>query len=161
MANLRTRSGFWIETAISYPFTNERGVTKTMNEKYIVEAADFGQAEERIRKELNCDNRTISVKNVTRPRYSEICFDDESSCDTFFKVKVAIHEEVEIKGGLETKIKDVKKVHIVQADSIESARNAITESVYKNSMEDYDIVDVNITKFLGILEYGKHLQKDE
>ena len=96
MANLRTRSGFWIETAISYAHTNEKGIQKEIKEKYVVEAADFGQAEERIRQEMNCDNRQIKVRNVVRPKYGQICFDDESGIDTFFKVKVVVHDEVEI-----------------------------------------------------------------
>lgn len=157
MSNLRSRSGFWIETAISYPHTNEKGVTKDINEKYLVEAADFGQAEERIRKEMNCDNRTIHVKTVTRPKYAEICFDDGSGVDTYFKVKVVIHEEVETKSGLDVKTKDRKKLHIVQAADVESARKAVNESIYKNSMLDYDIDDVVKTKLMGILEYEKHL----
>ena len=157
MSNLRSRSGFWIETAISYPHTNEKGVTKDINEKYLVEAADFGQAEERIRKEMNCDNRTIHVKTVTRPKYAEICFDDESGIDTFFKVKVVIHEEVETKSGIDVKTKDRKKLHIVQAADVESARKAVSESIYKDTMLDYDIDDVVKTKLMGILEYGKHL----
>ena len=157
MSNLRSRSGFWIEAAISYPHTNEKGVTKDINEKYLVEAADFGQAEERIRKEMNCDNRTIHVKSVTRPKYAEICFDDESDIDTYFKVKVVIHEEVETKGGIDVKTKDRKKLHIVQAADVESARKAVSESIYKDTMLDYDIDDVVKTKLMGILEYGKHL----
>ena len=157
MSNLRSRSGFWIESAISYPHTNEKGVTKDINEKYLVEAADFGQAEERIRKEMNCDNRTIHVKSVTRPKYAEICFDDESGIDTYFKVKVVIHEEVETKGGIDVKTKDRKKLHIVQAADVESARKAVSESIYKDTMLDYDIDDVVKTKLMGILEYGKHL----
>lgn len=157
MSNLRSRSGFWIEAAISYPHTNEKGVTKDINEKYLVEAADFGQAEERIRKEMNCDNRTIHVKSVTRPKYAEICFDDESGIDTYFKVKVVIHEEVETKGGIDVKTKDRKKLHIVQAADVESARKAVSESIYKDTMLDYDIDDVVKTKLMGILEYGKHL----
>lgn len=159
MSNLRSRSGFWIETAISYPHTNEKGVTKDINEKYLVEAADFGQAEERIRKEMNCDNRTIRVKTVTRPKYAEICFDDGSGIDTFFKVKVVIHEEVETKGGTDFKIKDTKKLHIVQAADVESARQAVNEGIYKKSMLDYDIDDVVKTKLIGILEYGKHIER--
>ena len=157
MSNLRSRSGFWIEAAISYPHTNDKGVTKDINEKYLVEAADFGQAEERIRKEMNCDNRTIRVKSVTRPKYAEICFDDESAIDTYFKVKVVIHEEVETKGGIDVKTKDRKKLHIVQAADVERARKAVSESIYKDTMLDYDIDDVVKTKLMGILEYGKHL----
>ena len=132
-------------------------MTKDINEKYLVEAADFGQAEERIRKDINCDIRSFRVKSVTRPKYAEICFDDDSAIDTYFKVKVVIHEEVETKGGIDVKTKDRKKLHIVQAADVESARKAVSESIYKDTMLDYDIDDVVKTKLMGILEYGKHL----
>lgn len=161
MANLRSRSGFWIETAISYTHTNEKGISKEIKEKYVVEAADFGQAEERIRKEMDCDNRHIKVKAVTRPKYGEICFDDESGIDTFFKVKVVVHDEIEIKGGTDTKIKDTAHYYLVQAESIEKARVATNDVIMKDTLLDFDINDVTKTKILGVLEHGKHLDKEE
>ena len=70
---------------------------------------------------------------------------------------MVIHEEVETKGGIDVKTKDRKKLHIVQAADVDSARKAVSESIYKDSMLDYDIDDVVKTKLMGILEYGKHL----
>lgn len=160
MANLRTRSGFWIETAISYAHTNEKGIQKEIKEKYVVEAADFGQAEERIRQEMNCDNRQIKVRSVVRPKYGQICFDDESGIDTFFKVKVVVHDEVEIKGGTDVKIKDTPYYYLVQAESIEKARLAVNDVIMKDTLLDFDINDVTKTKIFGVLEYGKHLQSE-
>ena len=40
---------------------------------------------------------------------------------------------------------------------VESARKAVSESIYKDTMLAYDIDDVVKTKLMGILEYGKHL----
>lgn len=159
--SLRNRSGFWIETSIAYNTTNEKGVTKEISEKYVVEAADFGQAEERIRKEMNCANRAIKIKAVVRPKYGEICFADNTSIDNWFKVKVIITEEVEVKtrkGGVRTKTKAVSHFHLVQAQTVESARQAIRDVVYKDSSEDWEISDIVKTRILDVLERDKHLE---
>ncbi len=159
--NLRNRSGYWIETNIAYNTVNEKGVQKEIKEKYVVEAVDFGQAEERIRKEMNCANRQIKILSpMVRPKYGEICFNDNSNIDTFFKVKVVITEEVEVrsrKGGVRTKTKAVSHFHLIQASSDEGARRAIKEVVYKDSNADWEISDINKTRILGILERDKHL----
>ncbi len=158
--NLRNRSGFWVETGISYTTTNEKGLTKEISEKYVVEAADFGQAEDRIRKEMNCANRSIKVKTVVRPKYGEICFADNSQIDTFFKVKVVVTEEIEVrtrKGGVRTKSKAVSHFHLVQAQSVEGARQAIKDVVYKDSNADWEIADIVKTRVLDVLERDKHL----
>ena len=159
--NLRNRSGYWIETNIAYNTTNEKGVTKEIREKYVVEAIDFGQAEQRIRDEMNCANRQIKIMSpMVRPKYGEICFADNTEIDTWFKVKVVITEEVEIrsrKGGVRTKTKAVSHFHLVQATTDEGARRAIKEVVYKDSTADWEISDINKTRILGVLEKGKHL----
>ena len=158
---LRNCSGFWIEAGISYTTTNEKGVMKEINEKYIVEAVDFTQAEARIRAEMNCTNRQIKVKAVVRPKYGEICFADNSQIDTWWKVKVVISEEVEVrtrKGGVRTKVKSVSHFHMVQAQTDEGARRAIKEVVYKDSTADWEITDVNKTRILDVLEKDKHLE---
>ena len=159
--NLRNRSGYWIETNIAYNTTNEKGVQKEIKEKYVVEAIDFGQAEERIRKEMNCANRQIKILSpMVRPKYGEICFAGNTEIDTWFKVKVIITEEVEIrsrKGGVRTKTKAVSHFHLIQATTDEGARRAIKEVVYKDSTADWEISDINKTRILGVLEREKHL----
>ena len=46
---------------------------------------------------------------------------------------------------------------MVQATSDVSARTAIKEVVYKDSTEDWEIVNITKTKLLGVLERDKHL----
>lgn len=158
---LRNRSGYWIETNIAYNVVNEKGVQKEIKEKYVVESIDFGQAEERIRKEMNCANRQIKILSpMVRTKYGEICFADNTQIDTWWKVKVAETEEVEVrsrKGGVRTKTKIISHFYLIQATSDEGARRAVKEAIYKDSNADWEITDVNKTRILGVLERDKHL----
>lgn len=161
MANLRNRSGFWMEATLAFNETNDKGVTKEVKEKYVVEAASFIDGEKKLRDELTYANRPIkSVANMLRPKYGTICFSDDATADSFYKCKVVITEEIEVKtrkGGVRTKTKAVSHFHLVQAASNESARRAVAEEVYKNSNADYEIADVVKTRILDVLENDKHM----
>ena len=160
MENLRNRSGFWMQATLSFNETNEKGIIKEVKEQYVIEASSFIDAEQRIRKELEYANRPIrKVCSIIIPKYGEICFND--GAENFYKCKVVITEEVEVKtrkGGVRTKTKSVSHFHLIQASSVEEARKAIAEVVYKNSKEDYEIADVVKTRILDVLENNKHLQ---
>ena len=162
MVNLRNRSGFWMEATLAFNETNEKGITKEVKEKYVVEAASFIDGEKKLRDELNYANRPIKrVAGMIRPKYGTICFSDDALADSYYKVKVVITEEVEVKtrkGGVRTKTKAVSHFHLVQAASNEAARKAVVEEVYKNSNADYEIADVVKTRILDVLESNKHLQ---
>lgn len=161
MANLRNRSGFWIEATISYNKFNEKNVSKEVRERYVVEAATFIDGETKIRKEMEYNNRPIKVPAMMKPKYGEICFCDDAAAENFYKVKVCISEDIEVrtrKGGTRTKTKVVSHIHLVQAVSNEDARRAIVEEVYKNSNADYEIADVVKTRILDVLENDKHLK---
>ena len=98
MANLRNRSGFWIEAVLVFSETNEKGIAKDVKERYTVEAASFMDAEKKLRDELNYANRPIkSVAGMTRPKYGTICFSDDAITENYYKCKVCITEEVEVK----------------------------------------------------------------
>lgn len=165
MANLRNRSGFWIEAVLAFSETNEKGLTKEVKERYTVEAASFMDAEKKLRDELNYANRPIkTVAGMVRPKYGTICFSDDATAESFYKVKVVITEEVEVKtrkGGVRTKTKAVSHFHLVQAASNEAARRAVVEVVYKDSNADYEIADVVKTRILDVLENNKHLKSTE
>ena len=162
MANLRNRSSFWIEAVLVFSETNEKGIAKDVKERYTVEAASFMDAEKKLRDELNYANRPIkSVAGMVRPKYGTICFSEDALADSYYKVKVVITEEVEVrtrKGGTRTKTKAVSHFHLVQAGSNDAARRAVVEEVYKNSNADYEISDVVKTRILDVLENNKHLQ---
>ena len=151
-----------MEATVSFNETNAKGVTKEVSEKYVVEAATFMDAEQRIRDEFNYANKPLkNVKNMIRPKYGEICFSTDTTAENFYKCKVQITEEVEVrtrKGGVRTKTKVITHYHLVQAASIEAARQATKDVVYKDSSEDYEIADIVKTRILDVLEHGEHMQ---
>ena len=161
MESLRNRSGFWIEAQIAFNQTNEKGISKEVKERYVVEAATFIDGETRIRKEMEYNNRPIKVPAMIKPKYGTICFSNDTSAENFHKVKVCITEEIEVKtrkGGTRIKSKVVSHFHLVQAANVEGARQAIKDVVYKDSMADYEIADIVKTRILDVLEKDKHLQ---
>lgn len=161
MGNLRNRSGFWMEATIAYNETNENGIEKEKREKYTVEAATFIDCETNIRKEMEYNNRPIKVTAITKPKYGTICFNTDAAAENWYKCKVCITEEVEVKtrkGGVRTKTKVVSHYHLVQAIDVDDARRAIKDAVYQYSTEDYEISDIVKTKILDVLENGEHLK---
>ena len=162
---LRNRSGFWMEATLIFNETNENGITKEVRERYAVEAASFIDGEKKLRDEHNYANRPIKrVDGMVRPKYGTICFSDDATAESFYKVKVVITEEIEVKtrkGGVRTKTKAVSHFHLVQAASNEAARRAVVEVVYKDSNADYEIADVVKTRILDVLENNKHLKSTE
>lgn len=159
-ANYRNRSGYWKEVSISYSAQNEKGFSVKHKEQYVVEALDFIQAQTRVVKEMECANRKILVDAIKTPKYGEICFNEGANIDDFFKVRIQVTEEVEVKsrkGGTKIKTKLRTREHLVQASSDAGARTAIQECVYKGSTEDWEIIQITKTKFLGVLEHDKHL----
>ena len=165
MANLRNRSGFWMEATLIFNETNDKGITKEVRERYAVEAASFIDGEKKLLDEHNYANRPIKrVDGMVRPKYGTICFSDDATAESFYKVKVVITEEIEVKtrkGGVRTKTKAVSHFHLVQAPSNEAARKAIVDVVYKDSNADYEIADVVKTRILDVLENDKHLKKKD
>ena len=165
MANLRNRSGFWMEAVAVFNETNEKGISKEVKERYVIEAASFLDGEKKLRDELNYSNRPIKrVDGMVRPKYGTICFSDDATAENFYKAKVVITEEIEVKtrkGGIHTKTKAVSHFHLVQAPSVESARKAVVDVVYKDSNADYEISDVVKTRILDVLENDKHLKKKD
>lgn len=158
--NYRNRSGFWKEATASYSAPNEKGIMIKHREQYVVEAADFVQAQTRLTKEMECANRKIIVDPIKTPRYGEICFNETEQIDDWFKVRIQVSEEVEVrsrKGGTKVKTKLRTREHLIQASSDAAARTAIHECVYKGSTEDWEIVQITKTKVLGVLENDKHL----
>lgn len=151
-----------MEAVAVFNETNEKGISKEVKERYTIEAASFLDGEKKLRDELNYSNRPIKrVDGMVRPKYGTICFSDDATAESFYKVKVVITEEIEVKtrkGGTRTKTKAVSHFHLVQAASNEDARRAVVDVVYKDSNADYEIADVVKTRILDVLENDKHLK---
>lgn len=158
--NYRSRLGYWKECTITYSAANEKGIMVKHREQYVVEALDFIQAQTRITAEMEAANRKITVDPIKTPKYGEICFNDASDCEDWWKAKVQISEEVVVKsrkGGTKVKTKLRTREHLIQASSDAAARQAIKEHLYEKSTEDWEIIQITKTKLLGVLEKEKHL----
>ena len=61
MADLRNRSGFWMEATVVFNETNAKGLTKEVREKYVIEASSFIDGEQAIREEYQYANKPIKM----------------------------------------------------------------------------------------------------
>ena len=146
---MRNRTGFWFECGISYLKRKKNGEIKEVKEKYVVEAPTFGNAEEKIISETltYVDEGSVTVRTIARPRYQEICFSEDDKDDKFYKVKVLMKELND--DGSE---KETAMFYLVQASSVERAKNAIVNTVYARSMADYEIASISKTTILDVFE---------
>ena len=149
--SLRNRTMFCMQVTVSHSETNKKGYSHEVKEQYVVEAASFIDAEQRIHDEMNYNNRPIMVKAISRPKFEEICFSDDIS-DSWYKAKTQTTEYTD--SGKEKK---VSHYFLVQAPDNQSAINAVNDVIYKDSIEDYEIADIVKTRILDVLENDKHL----
>lgn len=147
---MRNKTSEWFECGVSYLKLNDKGETKEVKEKYVVEAPTFGSAEEIIIKEMYpCATQGgITVKTIVRPKYQEICFSDDTKDNKFYKVKILTKEINEFDGSE----KEVPSFHLIQASSLETARNAVINTVYAASMADYEIASISKTSVIDVVE---------
>lgn len=150
---MRNKTSEWFECGVSYLKQNDKGEIKEVKERYVVEAPTFGSAEEVIIKEIlpYVTAGGVTVRTVARPKYQEICFSDDAKDDKFYKVKILTKEINKIDGSE----KEVPSFHLIQASSLETARNAVINTVYAASMADYEIASISKTSILDIIEKGK------
>ena len=145
---MRSRTSDWFETKIKYDKTQDDGSQKKVTELYVVDALSFGEAEEKITREMKSYiSGEYSVKNITPANYHEIFFSDNSKDDKWYKAKlqfITIYEKTE-------KEKRQTVFYLVQGNSTESAQKAIAE-VMGGTMIDYVVVSISETKILDVFE---------
>ena len=87
---MRTRTAQWFETRVRYDKMMEDGQQKKVIEQYVVDALSFGEAEERITKEMShYISGEFEVKAITPASYGEIFFSDAESDDRWYKAKLS------------------------------------------------------------------------
>lgn len=154
---MRSRTANWYEIVIRYDKTQEDGMTKKVNEYYVVDALTFGEAEETITKEMSMYiSGEFEVKNITPASYHEIFFSDNDNDDRWFKTKlsfITIDEKTE-------KEKRSSVTYLVQAGSFNGAVKNIDEMM-GGTMIDYVIAAVSETTLMDVFEYKKSEKKDD
>ena len=153
---MRTRTAQWFETRVRYDKTMEDGQQKKVIEQYVVDALSFGEAEERITKEMShYISGEVEVKAITPASYGEIFFSDAESDDRWYKAKlsfITIDEKTE-------KEKRTSVTYLVQGGTVQSAVKNV-EEVMNGTAIDYVIAAVTETKIMDVFEHTAQSTKE-
>lgn len=134
----------WFECKVSYEKLAENGMTKKVNEPYLVDAISFTEAEARIIKEITpFISGDFSISAVKRTKIAEIFFDD--SADKWYLAKVAF-VTIDEKSAAEKR--SVQQT-LVAAGDFKGAYDNLLEGM-KGTLADYEIVSIAETPIMDV-----------
>ena len=154
---MRSRTANWYECTVRYERQIEDGMTKKVNELYVVDALSFGEAEEAITREMTAYvSGEFEVKNINPAAYHEIFFSENANDDRWYKAKlsfITIDEKTE-------KEKRSSVNYLFQAGTMNGAMKNIEEGM-GGTMIDYSIASVQETQLMDVFEYKKPEKNDK
>ena len=148
---MRSRTAVWFEAKIRYEKTMEDGMPKKVIETYVVDALSFGEAENRIMKEMSSYvSGELEIVDLKIAQYKEVFFADSDLSDKWYKAKMVfltIDEKTD-------KEKKSSVFYLVNAGNISSAIKSVDE-IMSGSMIDYLTYNLGETKIMDVFEYKK------
>lgn len=139
----------YFECTIRYQKITENGMSKKVNEKYIVDSLSFTEAEAKIIEEMTpFITGEFTISDIKRANYSEIFTSDEESADRWFKCRL-IFITLDDKSGAEKKSSTQV---LVQAADLRDAVKKLDEGM-KGTMADYQIGMVAETAIMDVYPY--------
>lgn len=146
---MRTKTGDWYEVKMRYDKVYEDGRERKVTESYVVEALSFGEAEKAAMEFLGSYvSGDIQIVNINPMKFKEVVFDEEESCDRYYKATlqfITLDEKTE-------KEKYTQVYYLVQASSFDNCEETI-RSFMGSTMMDYQIVSVSETKIIDAIEH--------
>ena len=146
---MRSRTANWYECTVRYERQIEDGMTKKVNELYVVDALSFGEAEEAITREMTAYvSGEFEVKNINPAAYHEIFFSENANDDRWYKAKlqfITIDEKTQ-------KEKRSNVYYLVQASTLPVAVKHI-EEVMGTTAIDYVIASLAETLIMDVFEH--------
>ena len=146
---MRSKQASWKECFIVYEKMMEDGLQKKVKEIYVVDGLSFGEAEERITKEMSSYiSGEFEVYNINPAVYKEVVFSDDDTADRWYKCRlqfITIDERTE-------KEKRTNVYYLIQAGTFEQARKSVDEFM-GGTMIDYVIAKIEETKIMDVFEY--------
>ena len=143
---------YYFEATVRYERTMSEGNIKMVTEKYILTAASFAEAEERITIEIKpFAAGQFDVKALKTIDVREVMMDDDhSSEDKWFKCKVLFITINEITA----EEKRTPAIIYVFAEDTASANSVLVEGL-RSSMMDYEIDTIQATKIVELYQFEK------
>ena len=146
---MRTKISNWFEVKMRYDKVHEDGYEKKVTESYVVEALSFGEAEKKAIEFLGSYvSGEIQVVNINPMRFQEVFFNEQESCDRYYK---AILQFITIDEKTERE-KHTQVYYLVQASSFDNCKDTI-RTIMERTMVDYQIASVSETKVIDVIEH--------
>ena len=146
---MRTKTSDWFEVKMRYDKVHEDGYEKKVTESYVVEALSFGEAEKTAIEFLGSYvSGEIQVVNINPMRFQEVFFNEQESCDRYYK---AILQFITIDEKTERE-KHTQVYYLVQASSFDNCKDTI-RTIMDGTMIDYHIASVSETKVIDVIEH--------
>ena len=124
-------------------------MTKKVNERYLVDALNFTEAEARIIEEIRpFITGEFIVSDIKRGNYSELFSSDEEAADRWFKCKL-MFITLDERSGAEKK---TSVQILVQAADVRDAGKKLDEGM-KGTMADYQIASIAETAIMDVFFY--------
>ena len=146
---MRTKTSKWFEAKLRYDKVLDNGSEKKVTESFVIEAFSFGEAEKIALEFLgSLVSGEIQVININPMKFNEVIFDEEESCDRYYKAKlqfITLDEKTE---------KEMTKYfyYLVQASSFDNCKDTIRK-MKQSTLIDYQIAAVSETKIVDVVEH--------
>ena len=139
-------SGIWFECKVRYEQTQDDGLEKMVTETYVYKAADFGEAYDKVVKNMSpFISGEFGITAMKIAQYGEVVMQDDRTEEKYYRVKVIFIT-------LDEKTNKEKKTachYLVNADSVEKARK-YADTMLSDSMIDFVIEAVQEAKICDI-----------
>jgi hypothetical protein len=140
---------------VKYAKENDQGLLKNVNEKYLVDAVSFTEAESRIYNLLgNTIRGDFQVTEIKRSNLVDVFFYDDSDIWHQCKITYIIADE---NTGKEKK---VSQLMLVTAHNVEEAVERIKESL-SNMLVSFQVPEVKETKIIEVFPYDSELEGEK
>ena len=137
------------ECKIKYNKVLEDGKEKLVNEKYLISAMSFTEAEANFIKEITpYISGEFFIDDISRADYSELFLSEDESADKYYDAKLAFIT-LDEKSGKEKK---TNVNMLVRASDMRDAMNKLDEGM-KGSMCDYQSVKLQETSLVDVFIY--------
>ena len=138
----------WFVSKIRYEKTMENGMVKRVTEPYLVDGLSFTEAEARTFEMLQPVSGEFLISDISRAKYAEVVFSNDSKADRWFNARVAFITLDEHSGSE----KKAKSNILIQAADFDSAKSGIVEHM-KGTMSDYVIDKIEETPIMDCFPY--------
>lgn len=146
---MRTKTSKWFEVKLRYDKVHDNGSEKKVTESFVIEAFSFGEAEKIALEFLgSLVSGEIKVININPTKFNEVIFDEEESCDRYYKAKLQFITLDEKTG----KEKPKHFYYLVQASSFDNSKDTIRK-MKQSTLIDYQIAAVSETKIIDVVEH--------